>query len=74
MNIIPQSHRLSIVTTEIIYKYETREDALGRPDPKCMKGRLMLRLLYGYYEIGEINHRIEETEDILVGRLVVEGR
>ncbi len=65
MKIIPETHRLSRLIRQITYKYESREDALGRPDPKYMKGRQIMWLIYDYYQIGEINHRIKETEDLL---------
>ena len=63
--IIPATNRIGRKIREIRHQYEKRFDASGKPDPKFLKGRQLLKSIYVLYMIGEINNRIKELEGLM---------
>ncbi len=53
----------------IRHDYEKRKDAAGKPDPRYLKGRQILKIIYDHYKIADVNHRIKELEDIMSLRM-----
>ncbi len=63
--IIPATHRVGRKVRAIKFDYEKRKDAAGKPDPRYLKGRQILKIIYEHYKIADVNHRIKELEDIM---------
>ena len=65
VTIIPATHRVGRKVRAIRYDYEKRKDAAGKPDPRYLKGRQILNIIYDHYKIADVNHRIKELEDLI---------
>jgi len=68
--IIPDTHRVGRKVRAIRHDYEKRKDAAGKPDPRYLKGRQILKIIFDHYKIGDINHRIKEMEDIMSLKMI----
>jgi len=47
---------------QIKLDYERRKDAAGKPNPRYLKGRQILKIIYDHYKIAEVNRRIKELK------------
>ena len=62
MAIVPATHRVGRKIRAIKLDYERRKDAAGKPNPRYLKGRQILKVIYDHYKIAEVNRRIKELK------------
>ncbi len=62
--IIPATQRVGRQIRAIKWDYERRKDAAGKPNPRYLKGRRILNIIYEHDMIVDVNHRVKELEDL----------